>query len=269
MLRNIAIALTTVVIVAVAANLQAQGQGNGRGRGMRGGPGGGMGFMEGPGGGMGMLLMNEKIQKELELSAEQKEKLQALGKELQKEQAANREANQKLSREERQAKRKENAEKHLKKIEAILLPHQLERIKQIQLQSQLMFTPGTVLAGEEVAKELELTEDQKAKIKAINEETQKAMQNAFAPGQPPQPDAFEKMQKSRKETETKLLEVLSADQKAKLEKMKGEKFDFASMMPPRGQGGNRRGARDGGNQNGGVEKPAGEEKDSEPKPSAN
>jgi hypothetical protein len=265
MLRNIAIALTTVAVIAVAANLQAQGQGGGRGRGGRGGPG--MGFMGGPGGmggGMAFLLMNEKIQKELELSAEQKEKLQALGKELQEGRTANRETDQKLSREERDAKRKENAEKAQKKFEEILLPHQLERVKQIQLQSQLQFTPGMVLTNPETAKELGLSEDQQSKIKTITEESRKAMEGSFTPGKRPEPGDFEKMQKSRKETEAKLMDVLTADQKAKLEKMKGEKFDLSSLMPPRGQGG-RRGNRDGGNPAGpggpgGPDKPAGEEK---------
>ncbi|MCC6125316.1 MAG: hypothetical protein IT426_10165 [Pirellulales bacterium] len=251
MLRNFAIALISLATVALATDLQAQGQrgqGQGRGRGMggmMGGPGGG------PGGGMTMLLMNEAVQKEIELTADQKEQLQKLSTETRDAMRARMGDMQNLSQEERRAKmqemRKEMEEaaaKTQKKVEGILLPHQLKRIKEISLQMQGL----RALANPEVVKELGLTEEQQAKIKSINEESMKAMQEMFQGGFRNLSDeertaAREKMDKSRKDIETKLTDVLTAEQKEKLEKMKGEKFDTSTLRGgpggPGGPGGNR------------------------------
>jgi Spy/CpxP family protein refolding chaperone len=260
MLRNFAIALVTLATVAFATDLQAQGQrgqGQGQGRGgrgmggMMGGPGGG------PGGGMLMLLMNEAVQKEIELTADQKEQFQKIRTESQEAMRTRMGDMQNLSQEERRAKMQEmrkemeeTAAKTQKKVEGILLPHQLKRIKEIQVQMQGL----RALANPEVAKELGLTEEQQAKIKAANEEAMKAMQEMFQGGmrnlsQEERTAAREKMDKAQKDTETKLMEVLTAEQKEKLEKMKGEKFDTSTLMRGfgGGQGGNRRGNRGGGN----------------------
>jgi Spy/CpxP family protein refolding chaperone len=228
MLRNFAIALTTVAVLALAANVQAQ-QGQGR-RGTGGGMGGGM--MMG-----GMLLQNEKVQKELDLTAEQKEKLQEVNKE-------NRDAFgslRDLSQEERMTKMREMGEKAQKKVEGILLPNQVKRLKEIQLQAQ-----GTMaLANPDVAKELGLTDDQKEKIKTINQES-RGNRPQFTPGQRPSQEERDKMQKAREETNKKIMDVLTADQKSKLETMKGEKFDTAGLMGG-GMGGGQRRNRGGNN----------------------
>lgn len=230
MLRNFAIAFTSVAALVLAANLQAQGPGGGGG-------GRGPGGMGGPGGGLLRLVTIEQVQKELELDADQKEKLVALNKDVQAQQAELRN----LSREERQTKQKEAGEKTQKALEGILLPKQLERLKQIQLQSQLAMMPGMVLASPELVKDLGLTEDQQAKIKTINEESRKAMPQ-FTPGERPSAEDLEKMQKAQKEGETKILDVLTADQKDKLDKLKGPKFDTSVLRRgPGGRGGNRGG----------------------------
>jgi Spy/CpxP family protein refolding chaperone len=246
MLRKLAIALTTVAALVVAANLQAQGPGGG-------GRGRGMGMMGG--GGMLMLLQNEQVQKDIELVADQKEKLQKLA-------AATRETMQskmgdteKLSREERMTKMmevgKELQTEAQKKIEGILLPHQLERIKQIQLQSMLATMPGAALASPEVVKDLGLTDDQQAKVKALNEEARKAMADMFSGGRPSDADR-EKMDKARKERDAKFMDILTAEQKEKLEKMKGPKFDTSVLRQGPGGPGGRRGNGGGGNGGGGA-----------------
>jgi Spy/CpxP family protein refolding chaperone len=247
MLRNFAIAFTTVAALVLAANLQAQGPGGGGGRGpgMMGGPGGG------PGGGMMMILQNEKVQKDIELDADQKEKIQKLATETREAMRAKMGDMSNLSQEERRTKMQEmrkdmeeETAKTEKKIEGILLPKQLERIKQIQLQVQGV----AALANPDVAKALELTADQQAKVKSINEESMKAMRDMFAGGGRPSAEDRDKMTKARKETETKLMDVLTADQKEKLEKMKGENFDVTVLRG--GPGGGGRGNR-GGNGGGG------------------
>jgi Spy/CpxP family protein refolding chaperone len=243
MLRNFAIALTTVAALALAANLQAQGPGGGGG-----GRGRGMGGMMG--GGMLMIVQNEQVQKDIELDADQKEKLQKLSTETREAMRAKMGDMQNLSAEERRTKfeemrkdMEESAAKTQKAVEGILLPKQLERVKQIQLQSQ-----GTMaLANPDVAKELGLTDDQKAKIKTIGEEAMKAMRDMFAGGGRPSAEDREKRTKARQENEKKVMDVLTAEQKEKFEKMKGEKFDTSVLrMGPGGPGGGRRGNRNGG-----------------------
>lgn len=216
MLRNFAIGLGVVAALAVAANLQAQGPG---------GPGGRGGMMGGQRGSLLMLLQNEQVQKEIELVADQKEKITALNKETQDARAAARADMANLSQEERQAKMKEAAEKTEKKVEGILNPKQLKRMEQIQLQVQ----GGVALSNPKVVKALALTDDQQAKIKTINDDSRKAMADMRSGGGPPSDEDRAKMQKSMKETETKLMDVLTADQKGKLEKMKGEKFDTSVL----------------------------------------
>jgi Spy/CpxP family protein refolding chaperone len=107
------------------------------------------------------------------------------------------------------------------------------------------------LSNPEVAKELGLTDDQKAKMKTIQEDARKDMPR-FTPGERPSAEDMEKFQKAMKGTETKLMDVLTAEQKEKLEKMKGEKFDVSALRGgPGGPGAGRRGNR-GGNDGGTV-----------------
>jgi Spy/CpxP family protein refolding chaperone len=239
---------------------------------------GGPGMMGMGGGGMLDLVKNEKVQKEIELVDDQKDKIKTLAKEIDDARKAKFEKAQKenkdLSREERQKKMREmmqegmkemaeESKKTDKKIEEILLPHQLERIKQIQLQSQLQISVALAFSSPDVAKELGLTDEQKEKIKAIGEESRKAMgemrpgggrrgnggdPNAERPSREEMQKIFEKMAKSREENEKKYMEVLTSEQKEKLEKMKGKAFDLPSMMPNFGNG-QGRGNRRGGNQN--------------------
>ena len=228
MLRNFAIALTGVAVLVVAANLQAQAPARGRGMG---------GMMGGAGGGMLMLLQNEQVQKEIELVADQKEKLTALNKETEDARPAQRAELRNLSQEERLAKMKEAADKVQKKVEVILLPHQLKRIKQIQLQMR-----GVAALVPEDVKVLALTDDQKAKLKTINDDAQKARQEMFSGGMRNlSAEDRAKIQTARADTEKKAMAVLTADQKKKFEEMTGPKFDTSSLMRGRGGAGRNRG----------------------------
>ena len=219
-----------------------------------GGPGFGM-FGGGPGGmslaGMyGFLLNTPTVQKELELVDDQKAKIKEAGD---KAQAAMREmfsGMRDLSNEERQEKMREvgkkmqaQGEQTRKSIEEALLPHQLERLRGIALQ---MAGVGA-LNDKQLQQDLKLSEDQVAKIKSIGEESGKKMQEMFAGMRDLSPEdrqakmaeVGKKAQEMRKDSEKQLLEVLTDDQKASIEKMKGEKL----VIPPsefRGPGGPRR-----------------------------
>ena len=193
----------------------------------RGGPGGfgGFGFGGFGGGSVLFTVLSEQVQKELEISDEQKASLQKLAEEI-RGQRPDFQALRDLSPEEREKKMKEMEEQRQarsaetnKKVSEILLPSQQERLREIIIQ-----TRGVQAAAnnDDLAKALGLTDEQKQKIKDI---------------------AGQDLQKM---IEEKVLSVLTSDQKAKLEKMKAKKFEFDPAAG--GFGGRRnRGGRGGEN----------------------
>jgi len=149
-----------------------------------------------------------------------------------------------LSDEERTAKFAEIQKKMTEMTDtaqkAILLPKQIERLKQISVQSQLNRGGGTVfaLSNGDLAKELGITDDQK-------EALQKASETADAEMQ-------EKMTKLRDEARQKILSVLTADQQAKLKKLTGEPITFAPFQFGGGGRGGFGGGRGGAGGPGGA-----------------
>lgn len=227
MIRTVGLGLAVMAMLALAGTALGQPPGK---PGFRGPRGFGFGPMGGPGSNWMMLLRVEKVQKELELVDDQKAKLREIGE---KADARRREVFggpqgfQQLSQEERQARFAEMGKKLAalneetrKAIEEVLLPHQLERLKQISLQIR-----GTqALSDPEVAKELGITKEQQDKFAQIREEAMKKSGELFTAGQ--RGEMREKIDALRKETEEKLLAVLTAEQKEKFEKMKGPKFEI-------------------------------------------
>ncbi len=227
MVRTMGWGLAVMAALVLAGTALGQPPGKPGGRGP-------MGFGFGPGGGPGsnwlILLRVEKVQKELELVDDQKAKLREIGEKSMarlREAFPRPEAVQELSREERQARFAEMRKKMealnqetRKAVEEVLLPHQLERLKQISLQIR-----GTqALDDPEVAKELGITDEQKQKFAQIREESMNKGRELFTSGQREQ--MREKFEALRKETDEKLLAVLTAEQKEKFEKMKGPKFEI-------------------------------------------
>jgi len=220
-------------------------------------PGPGMGFGMFGGGPMatlsaqyGRLINLPTVQKELELVDDQKTKIKEASD---KAQAARRElfsGMQDIAPEERQAKMEEIGKKmqaqqdEMKKvIESTLLPNQLKRLKEIALQ-----VAGTqALNDKQVQDDLKLTADQVAKIKTIGEDSTKKIQELFTPGGDMQ-SAFPKIQEIRQDAEKQIIGVLTDEQKASLEKMKGEKLDIpASELGGFGRGRGGPGGPGGGN----------------------
>ena len=233
--RWLACSLLGLMALAVAAgSVGAQEEGGRRGRG-----GFGRGGFGGPGGGFGSelgLLNIEQVQKEIELVDDQKEQVRKLNEE---QQTAMREAFagfRDLSEDERRKRgeelrgKMEAQQKEVRaKLDEILLPHQSERLKQISIQVR-----GTsALADPAVAEELGLTEDQKQKIRQVGEEMRASFQGGNREG------GRERFEAMRKEAEEKTLAVLTAEQKTKLEQMKGEAFelDRSQLFGRRGPGG--------------------------------
>jgi hypothetical protein len=140
-----------------------------------------------------------------------------------------------ITDEQRAEFQKQRAEQKAKLAE-ILLPHQMKRLTEIYIQ-QL----GTrALDEEDIAKELNVTEAQKSQIAKIREDGSAARRELFAGGGG-QSDAEReanrtKMEQMRKADDEKILGLLTADQKTKLEDLKGKPFAMPEA-PPGGRGG--------------------------------
>ena len=127
------------------------------------------------------------------------------------------------------------------KLADILLPHQVKRLNEIYVQQAGM----GALADEDVAKQLGISDAQKAKLAEVRQQNQEAsgaaMREMFqgGGGGGGDRDAIRaKFDELRKSGEAKVMAVLSADQQKKFEEMKGKAF---AMPEGGGRGGPGRG----------------------------
>ncbi len=188
--------------------------------------------MMGPGGGMFVLLRLEQVQKELNLSDEQKEKIKELAKEMMPGRPSEGQA---PSPEDRRAM----MEKVQKKLAEILKPEQLERLKQIQLQAQ----GAAALGNPEVVKTLGITDDQRAKLKTLRDEADGKRRELIGSmrdlsreeRREKMAENQEKIRQIQKELMEKALAVLTPEQREKFEKLQGKKIDldFSALMRQR------------------------------------
>ena len=203
-------AVAILVVAGMTSTASAQRQG---GRGF-----GGRGF-----GAMGLLRM-EEVQKELNLTSEQKEKLQDLG--------GQRGDTQNLSREERQKRFQEMAKKADETIKNTLDEKQQKRLEELVIQRE----GATALTRPAVAKKLGLDEAQQEKVKKIVADNAQANRPNFQNATQEERQKFLAEVRERREKEnTALLAVLTADQKKAFEKMEGEKFTFPRFGRNRNQ----------------------------------
>ena len=218
LLRPVALG-ATILLALVASDATAQPPGGGRGRGM--GMGGGMSHAA--------LLRQEAVQADLGLSADLKTKLAAELPERGPGGGGGGGNPRDMTDEQRQKWMEERRARQAeddKKIAGILDAKQLARLKQIRVQA----LGAGVLMDESIAKELGVTDDQVAKL-------QSAMQEMRGQGQ----GGGGNFAEMRAKMTAKAMEILNADQKAKLEAMKGPAFDL-SKLQMRGPGGGRPGA---------------------------
>ncbi len=169
-----------------------------------------------------MLLRQESVQAELGLSAEQKEKIAALGERLRNAGGNVRD----MSQEERQQWMAEMQERMAKAdgyVREFLSDDQVSRLQQIRVQALGM----NAVSDPEVATELGLTDAQQEKMENLRRELR---EGGAAGGR----DAI------REKMEQAVSGILTAEQKEKLEKLRGERFDVSSLQLW-GQGGGRRG----------------------------
>ncbi len=216
MRRNFTASLLWLILVAAATpSLWAQRPGGGR-------------FGGGMGGDMVGLLTQKSVQEELKLSADQTKQ----AGELAEKQRGGFQGLRDLSEDERRKKLEERAETNQKSLAELLQPEQLKRLKQISWQQQGAFA----FEQPEVASALQLTNDQKDKLKALQQGAREKMRAAFQGGQPDR----EKMQAARKAVADEAMGVLTTDQQSKWKELTGPTFSGEIVRPTGGNGGGRR-----------------------------
>jgi Spy/CpxP family protein refolding chaperone len=180
-------------------------------------------------GGFGGLLRNESVQKELKINEEQAGKVKEALTQVQEKHRDSFAKLRDVPREERGQKMQEITravnEDTLKAVGEILNADQVKRLKQIELQQ----AGAQAYARAEIQKALKITDEQKEKIKLINDDAAKQMRELFQPGQQ---GGFEKMAALRKETATKIEGVLTDDQKKEFKGMTGEPFKIERPRRP-------------------------------------
>lgn len=184
------------------------------------------------------MLRQEAVQKELNMSDEQKKEISTIASQLQAEAMEIISGLQDLTPEEQ----KEHMPELMKmvgekgkemqgKVDKILDAKQTGRMKELSLQSR----GAQALEDDEVSATLKITDDQKGKLVAIREEGGKQMEEAMQSLRGGGGDAGEIRQKimaMRKELGDKAIAVLTSAQREQFDKMKGAKFDFPPQRGP-------------------------------------
>lgn len=239
--------LAAAVTLAVVSVADAQ-PGGGRGQGGRGGFGAGGfgagGFGGGAAGGA-MLLGMPEVQKELNITDDQKELITEMQADLRQRGGQRPDLGnfRDLSAEERQARMEElrkQAEERNKQAEdalkAILNDTQFARYGELQLQRQGL----GALTRPDIVEKLGLSTEQTEKIGEVRR-TAREEGGRRPEGQAGQRPDFQALMAAARERQAKVeadtLAVLTADQKAKWEQLQGKKFEFPAPTFGRGQGG--------------------------------
>lgn len=190
-------------------------------------PGGGPGGPGGPGGLPPAVerLKVKAVAEELKISQEQLEKLKAWSEDAPRRlQAAIQAAMQ--------------AEVY-RQLGDVLTADQIKRLKQINLQAEGL----RAFTNPEVSAALNLSDDQRAEIRKISEETTAAVREAFSgtftrgerPSEERMAEARKKAQAIQADALAKAKGVLTAEQKRTWDTLMGEPFDVSSL-PPTGFG---------------------------------
>lgn len=177
------------------------------------------------------LLTQKSVQKELKLTDEQIEKITAL----QEKHRDDRSKAKGLKGEELRKNIAERVKAENELIDNVLKPEQFKRFRQISLQWHLRALPFT-LTREEIAKALQITDEQKKKIEEIQAEATKGFLGAGRLNE----EGFKKIETVRKETNAKTMGVLTAEQKTILKEMIGEPFKGKIARPIRSSSENQK-----------------------------
>jgi hypothetical protein len=116
-----------------------------------------------------------------------------------------------------------------KKLQAILNETQWKRFNELRLQQE----GANALMRPEVAKEVGLSEAQTTKLREVQQSSQEAMREAMMAaregGGMDREGMMAVMEKSRKDTDAKMLAVLNETQRVKWQAMQGKAFKFEEI----------------------------------------
>ena len=183
--------------------------------------------MPGFGGDMMSMLNQASVQRDLELSDDQRDQLQRLRQDftrkvsdqarLMREGNFSPEAGRGLGETIRELQKQQEAD-----VEQILLPHQVRRLREISFQTRMKtMGPTGALSDKAIAEELGLSSEQLKRLKEKAKEVGR--------------DLKEKIERLREEAQQELLKELTRDQLNKLERMLGDRFEFPKddqLQPP-------------------------------------
>ena len=115
--------------------------------------------------------------------------------------------------------------KYDEEIVKLLSVDQVARLKQLFIQ----FNGAAAITNPLISRDLEITDDQKAKIKTLQEQNVKRIAESFTNGDGPK-DRQETMAKLQDDLNTALEHLLSEGQKAKFKTMVGARFEFKKLI---------------------------------------
>jgi Spy/CpxP family protein refolding chaperone len=211
MMRRFSKWMVAVGAIALMASPALAQRGGGRG-----------GFAGGGFGGGVMLLSNKSVQTALKLDDAQTEKIAKIAEETRGKMRDAFQDSQNLSQDERRQKMQSINEEVQKSLADVLKPEQAKRFHQIQLQQR----GADALVDPEVQAKLNLTDDQKSKLRDIREDVRKQMEGLRGDSGGDRQAAMEKFRTIRKESQDKAFAVLTDEQKASWKELTGEPVEI-------------------------------------------
>ncbi|MCS7301398.1 MAG: hypothetical protein NZ556_07585 [Fimbriimonadales bacterium] len=217
-LRWTAVSLCALVLVggALAQSGFGQPRQDGPAAGQR-----GQGFGRMMGGGMmaGMLLQRPDVQRELNLTEQQKAQI----RQMQENQRTAMQELRNLPPEERRQKMQELRQKN--DPTSVLNETQKKRLREIELQAMGAFA----LMQPDVADALNLTQEQRSKLQGIVMQSMQQLREQFQNGG--QGQGAQNWQQMRDQMEKQMLEVLTPAQRQQWQQMQGKPFQFEGGRP--------------------------------------
>jgi hypothetical protein len=158
------------------------------------------------------LLRSQGVRQELELEADQLKQIEAVRREMDAEV---------------EKSRREIAARYTEKVEKLLQPAQVARLREISLQMRGL----AALSDPDVAKKLGLAENQLKEIADKRAEGAKKVEALRAENEGRfNRESFEKMREIQQETDQAVLNVLSDGQKTQYTELKGKEFDRTRLF---------------------------------------
>ncbi len=222
---RLAVALGLVALLAAPALAQQRGGRGGFGQTMS----------------LGRLAQNKSVQEELKVNEDQSKKMSEAMTKLREDlkddyaklgggrgRRGGGGGGADVSQEERVAARKKVNEAEEKALKGVLDDRQIKRLEQIHVQQEGL---AAFTQDEDVQKALKLSDDQKDKIKTINEEMRKQMQElrgggGGGGGRGFNPEMMQKIRGLQKEATQNAVKVLNDNQKKTYEELTGKPFEI-------------------------------------------